>query len=851
MPVVGQINEGGFDVAPAEAIIENTTSDIEEYTYHEYDDGQNIVRVYDTHELAPTVTKKFCKPNGYVFTLTLEEEKINTMFALMETVANADFGYINYTVNYFTYDTEVYVESFNNWFEGDPSDHAAAAEFFKGFMTNNINGLTLFKTEEVFVRADISAIFDLTFCDSDYQYYKFKFYSDSLNIEPFDSGGFITPYTFYEDNGMGRTRINVRCSLIDGFFDHPIIRNPYGFDTDEKRDTYYYDPETGMFEMIQVAKADITVVAYGSLPLGSFDYEMSLDILTFPKESIPVKLRLDFTSGGKAYSYYSPEFILGNPNLSMVIDDDVERNSVERNSNHSYHLKSKTVDFNSLVNMQANVATYPIRLNDPFYGVNLFDKVLPTKGEEGKYYYIPSDREITLHNQGRDDLYLDDPAEGKYYIWKNDVMDYEEYYVFELMSSSYDIEENGEFDYDKYAVVNARMPFVGKWAFTIMLEAHSLHDQWHINTDSQAFEVVAPGSTEDVITLNMPDDINLLVNAGEIEIIPAISSYNSEYSYYYDWEVSRSGVIEIEEKEDGKLVVNPINSGLVSLKLEIESNVFSRISKTVSIRVLDAIYDVSKIQVADEFHQAGKDLTVSLGIRGFTEIQNISIDWKVVNKKEVELPEDRIVVHNNATMTLINPEADDYTITAFYQGVELDKITIQFRYVDMNKFLKQHIWWIVLITFGFIALVILVILATKRGKTTVQRIERVYQVYCQCISNDTLSVSELKTIKREISTCLHHVEDLNIDAFNQYEKATRYLRKSLIDTKTLLVKYDELTPEEKGVMYERLDKDLSKALIVAKEIENAKELIEAYHNQANRHNFEEIKKEKPEKKKKE
>ena len=65
------------------------------------------------------------------------------------------------------------------------------------------------------------------------------------------------------------------------------------------------------------------------------------------------------------------------------------------------------------------------------------------------------------------------------------------------------------------------------------------------------------------------------------------------------------------------------------------------------------------------------------------------------------------------------------------------------------------------------------------------------------------------------------------------------------------MKYDELTPEEKGVMYERLDKDLSKALIVAKEIENAKELIEAYHNKANRHNFEEIKKEKPEKERKE
>lgn len=162
----------------------------------------------------------------------------------------------------------------------------------------------------------------------------------------------------------------------------------------------------------------------------------------------------------------------------------------------------------------------------------------------------------------------------------------------------------------------------------------------------------------------------------------------------------------------------------------------------------------------------------------------------------------------------------------------------------MNKFLRTNIWWIVLTTIGFAAFIILIIMMTKRGKTTVQHIQRVYQVFCQCLSNDSLSIKELKRIKNEINRCLHHCEDLNIDAFNQYEKATRYLRKSLVDTKRLLTKYDSLTIEEKNVMYDYLDKDLSKALNVAKEIENAKDLIEAYHNKANRQNFEEIKKEK-------
>ena len=101
---------------------------------------------------------------------------------------------------------------------------------------------------------------------------------------------------------------------------------------------------------------------------------------------------------------------------------------------------------------------------------------------------------------------------------------------------------------------------------------------------------------------------------------------------------------------------------------------------------------------------------------------------------------------------------------------------------------------------------------TKRSKSTVDRIERVYGVYCQCISNDSLSKEELVRIKREIIRCLHHCEDLNIDAFNQYEKATRYLRKSLGDVKTLMNNYDTLSEGDKSVMYERLNADLGKAL---------------------------------------
>ena len=272
-------------------------------------------------------------------------------------------------------------------------------------------------------------------------------------------------------------------------------------------------------------------------------------------------------------------------------------------------------------------------------------------------------------------------------------------------------------------------------------------------------------------------------------------------------------------------------------------------SKRINIRVLDSIYDVAKIEVADEFHKVGQNLDAAISARGFTNFQNIDVKWKVTNKKGEELPKEKIDAHSDATMTLLAPETGDYTITASIDGIELKGITVQVRYVDMNNFLRVNIWWIFVITIGFVVLVVFLLSLTKRGKSTVDRIERVYGVYCQCISNDTLSEEELKRIKREILKCLHHCEDLNIDAFNQYEKATRYLRKSLVDTKVLMAKYHELTPEEKGVMYENLNRDLGKALNVAKEIEAAKTMSEQYHNQANRQNYEVLKDDKQNKKK--
>ena len=347
--------------------------------------------------------------------------------------------------------------------------------------------------------------------------------------------------------------------------------------------------------------------------------------------------------------------------------------------------------------------------------------------------------------------------------------------------------------------------------------------------------------TEDTIVLNVPDTVNLLAGGEPVEIVSSVNPYNEGVEYYYDYSLSKDNVVNITKGNDGKVTVSPLASGVVTLTITVNYEPAHKLTKTISIRVIDAIYDVSKIVVPDEFHYAGKDLTASLNIRGFVGFQNLNLVWRVINKKGEELPEEQVVIHNDASMTIVNPDSDDYTITAYYEDVQLDSVTIQVRYVDVNKFLRINIWWIVLITLGFVAAVVFLMTVTKKGKTTVEHIERVYQVFCQCLSDDKLTKEELNRIKREINKCLHRCEDLNIDALNQYEKATRYLRKSLNDTKNLINSYDTLTAEERGILTERLDKDLAKALNVAKEIEAAKDLIEAYHTKANRQNYEVLK----------
>lgn len=848
---------------------EPQTPDISGYTYTETD-GEHmneVLRVYEDPSLAPAVKRRFCAPSGLVITLSLSDELLDIWFALFDSV-QANYTYQVPVIQYQTFGSTVYSSSDPTYGDSGQSfeeRRALIKDRFKWFT----DGYVLFEAKELVVGTTINVVYDAEmYTDNpasddpnDRLTYIFRFIGETVSLDPYDEFDFITLRANYIERSnefeSNDKRIAIDCEVIPGFFNdgtwwldsNDDCYNDFGFMTDETYKAWDSIKEDEAW----LCKFDLDLFAFDTIPLGSFINENHridrIELTNYPDQVLPIKAKLSFVSGGRTYTYYSKTFEIGNPNICVLVDGYQDRSAVEVNSVHTYTFNVDVIKITEDYGFSADVYADPVRLHDLKNGYELFDNpVLPERGEVNKYYYIPSAHEIELHNQGRDEEIFDSYAEGTYYIWNAETSAFEswgygdwdhEQYQFLLLETYYFPGEGVEFDLDTLLSSSVAFPFVGEYRFSMRFMGGGIDCWFSFDTEGQRLYVVEPFEGNEEIILNVPDEVNLIQGAGEIQVVPTVSGIvNNSVHYYYDYEISKEGVADVDQALDGVLTLNPITHGYIDLTIYVESDVFSKISKTVSVRVLDSVFGVSKVVVPNGFHYAGKDLTASVAVRGFTNIQNLDIDWKVVGKDGKDLATSKYAIHSDATMTINKAPSNDYKITASYEGIDLGTIKVQVRQININEFVRQNIWWVVLITVSFVFVVLFLNKIMHTGLTTVQAIDRVYGVFCSCISDDKLTMSELKTIRREIKKCLHRCEDLNIEALNQYEKAIRYLRKSLVDTNNLLNKWETISVEDKSAFTEKLNLDLSKALNVAREIENAKELIEKYHVNANKKNFE-------------
>ena len=818
-------------------------------------DYKYINRYYQTEALTPTISKQFCAPSGYKIVLHITDEQIDTIMNEMDS-CHASYSLLVDCVYYYNLKGSR-ITSDSKPFYPEGRDHV------RDTIKNSINNVTLFEVTELTKATDISLGLEISFCidgateEDEFAYYRFFFNGSPIHFEPYGENDFINIETQYIE-GRGEKRLTIYAETIPGFFKEwgdasSISYNDTGFET---------DTTTPISEGSEDYFADCEFTILGDdIPLKMSRQSNCAAEMTFPGYNMSVVAKLRFVSKGVEYTYYSRTIKVGDPDASVAVDNYPHRKSIQRGVEHNFSFYFNEVIFPGHDEPNARAYLSPYRLHDEDFGHELYETgKLPDTGIPGHYYYLPTEEEIALYNAEEFDALNSMRYQGAYYTWNVETSEFEYLEEILLFETQYELnEETGWWEVVGGSVVGkASAPFVGTWCFNIHASISSEYGHYMGAMDVQTIDVVVTSETDDRIIVSIPENgeasldienINLVAGIGAIDVSTRISSYVENTDYYYSYELNREGVVELTDKGNGIISINPVNYGVAQLTIGVESAEFSKITKTITIRVLDSVYDVAKVVVPDEFHKAGKELTASVDIRGFIDFQNLDVDWEVTNKKGDVLTEEQIRKNGNASVTILNPDSDDYTFTASYEGVELDKLTVQVRYVDMNKFLRANIWWIFLITIAFVVLAFFLRSLTHKSKTTVQNIERVYQVFCQCLSDDKLTKEELVRIKREITKCLHRCEDLNIDALNQYEKATRYLRKSLGDVKGLIQNYETTSLEERGVLADRLDKDLAKALNVAKEIENAKGLIEDYHTKANRQNYEVIKKEKKDNKK--
>ncbi|MCR5184771.1 MAG: hypothetical protein K6C32_01650, partial [Bacilli bacterium] len=781
-----------------------------EYTYTEEfvpaDNGKSntYYRTYDSRDLGPSIYKLFCAPSGYVLNLNIEQEVANEIAYQIQSVDGVDLTYYDISFYRCIYGLENPVSMHEGrYFEGDFEDIEAQKSWLQSDIKTAIDGKTILDVGtvsnedepcEVYSRISIQAM-AMKEEDGKYNfyYYVFTFYGQSTIVEPYDEYDFIGYKISYDQHLGSESKIIIGCNLIPGFFKeydpNPLYsNNPYGWTTSVTETQI--EGQTYCFY-------NLSLIVNQAVPIASFSRSVSLDggfetEVTYPDEPLKLKIKLEFISADfESHVYYSNSFIIGNPDVRLTVDTSQDRKCVQKDTEHLYSVKFDNLETEKIASLSLQVNGGIDRLMDDGEKVIYCYDQKPETGVKGVYYYSPSENEKTLHEAGKDDEFIANPSEGTYYIWDENSNQYEEISSIEFFNISNLGDGENPIGSDVLNTeLNRKMsfPFTGRIShFDITMNATFVDEGKVVIEDRQveSFEILSYIATNDEIILDVDDVVNLLSSGDDIVINPRVSSYDENIKYYYGYTLSKTGIIDINQDSDGKMTIHPAKTGVVELTFEIDSANFSKITKTITIRVVDGIYDSASIDAGEDFHKAGVDLNVSLSVRGFTNIQNANITWKVIDKKGHELPQERIVVNKNASMTLLNPDSDDYTIKAFYDDIEVSSSIIEVRYVDMDNFLKYNIWWIVLITIIIAAAVILFAFVSKRGKSTVNRIERVYQVYCQCISNDSLSKEEVVRIRREITKCLHHCEDLNIDAFNQYEKATRYLRKSLADVKSL------------------------------------------------------------------
>lgn len=576
-------------------------------------------------------------------------------------------------------------------------------------------------------------------------------------------------------------------SLEAGFYDERIavranldenlFNKKYGFKTDGRVQSEW--DEELYFEnyLVQYFDKATNIILDTD---DAFDTTPGIELESMPTTPLTVFALLTFKAGGVEYKFYSNEVVIKNPVVGLLIDGYNNRESVGKNVSHKLRLN---VDVNY---EEITSAWFRVSLQGTDY--EICNNVCEPESYWGAY----------RANMGRFTSVTDEFFE---FNFKYDIAgEYDLLIQFRYETNSvwYDTE------FELPILVTEKEEY-----YTPIDEALTL------NYQEERIDCVAGG-----------DAINL-------EAFIAEDVLNDGEEPTFEWSLSRLNVVDIKY-EDNKAVVNPIGGGVVNVNVTCYGSAFGSVTKTIVFNVIGDVYAITSLNIPEGFHYSGENLTIGLNIEKYNSLMNFNPEWIVTNSKGEEV---EFIDNHDCSITLEKPVQDDYTVTVLYNGVEIDSQVIEIRNVNIDKFIQNNIIWIALVTLAFMGVVIFLKVILEKKRSLVSKVEKTYKAFEKIDRNSSTAIKELGKIKFSIIAVDDYARSLNMNALNEYEKTIRYLRKSLDDIKHILRTHNSMTSEEFNQAYDQLSKHLSKAFIVAKEIEDAKDLALKNSYMANENNI--------------
>ena len=385
------------------------TGEYDGYTYTQND----IERYYDSPDFVPDIVTNFWAPSGYKFTLNYTDEKLNKVFDQAEE-CGITYGYIDFILNYKKFGMNIYLESFINDFSGENAREDCIAWVKDKF--NNFR--PFYEAKEVTVETDISLNIQFYFA-TQYSGMTFNFEGETLQVKPFDAKDAIKVHSsYYDDPERGDRRIDIRGEIIPGFFYEPPYYNEYGFHTDTVV-SRYIQIEDSYDKYDDCADYKLTLFAYRTVEIGDLTEGGGLEV-TYPSHPLNVSAKLEFTSGGTNYEFWSNEFIIGDPNFSVAIDGYNDRSSVQSGTEHNYSLHFDTYDDREIYSLSTRATASPARLNKSENLIEYYDLVIPPINDSD--YFLRGSFNSWTSPLAQYAFYQDE-KDSKHYILRNVALD--------------------------------------------------------------------------------------------------------------------------------------------------------------------------------------------------------------------------------------------------------------------------------------------------------------------------------------------------------------------------------------------------------------------------------------------